>query len=104
MAFRLLVQQGAFEELKSMRDEVKRVLASPAKYLDAELTAEPSSGRTLFERWDDLCRLTREHFADLNFACKSYKPDDIGRLRRSDLESLGVEIQALITAIEPMAN
>jgi hypothetical protein len=86
-----------------MLAEITKLLDSPAKYLEAAQTAEPTSGRELYERWDDLSARLIEDFPLLNTKSRSYRPDRIGSLVRTDLACLSAEIKELIARIEPLA-
>ena len=86
-----------------MLAEITKLLDSPAKYLEAARTAEPTSGRELYERWDDLAARLFKHFQLLNTKPKSYRPDRIGSLSRNDLARLSAEIKELIARIDALA-
>jgi hypothetical protein len=104
VAFKLVRQEADLQELRSIRAEITRLLGSPAKYLEAAQTAEPTSGRELFERWDDLSAQLIEDFPLLNIKPKPYKPDRIGSLIRADLACLSAEVKELIARIERLTD
>jgi len=104
MAFKLIRQDADLKELRSMLAEITKLLGSPAKYLEAAQTAELTSGRELYERWDDLSARLIGDFPLLNIRPKPYGPDRIiGSLIRADLARLSAEIRELIARIEPLA-
>jgi hypothetical protein len=103
VAFKLVRLDADLNELRSMLAEITKLLDSPAKYLESAQTAEPTSGRELYERWGDLSTRLVEDFPLLNIKPKSYKPDRIGSLIRTDLVCLSAEIKELIGRIEPLA-
>jgi hypothetical protein len=86
-----------------MLAEITKLLDSPAKYLEAAQTAEPTSGRELYERWDELAPRLIEDFQLLNIKPTSYRPNRIGSLSRADLARLSGEIKELIARIEALA-
>jgi hypothetical protein len=96
-------QDADLQELRSMLAEITELLGSPAKYLEAAQTAEPTSGRELYERYDNLSARLIEDFPLLSIKLKPYIPDRIGSLIRADLACLSAEIRELIARIEPLA-
>jgi hypothetical protein len=84
-----------------MRDEVLRLLATPAKYIDSRLGEEPTSGKPLFLRFAEVCDHVRADAPALtpSIPSRNYKPDEAGSFRRNDLVSLLSDINAVLSLI-----
>jgi hypothetical protein len=89
------------DQLEGMRREIATLLASPAKYLDAALTADPTSGVELYERYDNLRDRLRSEFPEFTerLSTRQYRTTRNGSLQRPDLKSLDREIEVLLSLI-----
>ncbi len=89
------------EKLMAMRAEIEKLLASPAKYLDAALTAEPATGRELYPRYDEIRGKLPSDFQEWvgRFPTGSYETDRIGSLQRKDLASLSRDIDSILRVL-----
>jgi hypothetical protein len=98
----MLLKQWCRAQLTAMQDEISSLRASPAKYLDAALTAEPSSGVELYERYEKLLDQSRRDFQcwASRFPAETYRADRDGSLRRRDLASLERDIEAFRAVID----
>ena len=85
------------DRFAEMRASIELLLDSPAKYLDSELTAEPTSGKTLYERYAEFRQAFRADFEVYSHRIPSadYSTDQIGGLRREDLIKLDQDIASL---------
>lgn len=90
------------DRFSDMRGTIKQLLNSPAKYLDSELTAEPSSGKTLYGRYRSFCDAFREDFPEdaHRMPTSVYEQDTKGTLRRQDLMDLDQDIRVLQAIIQ----
>ena len=84
-----------------MRREIAALLASSAKYLDAALTAEPTSGVELYERYDNLCERLRRELPDLTerISRRQHRASDDGSLLRPDLRALDYDLEGILKLI-----
>lgn len=97
-----LLKQWYFERLKGMQCEITTLLSSPAKYLDAALTGEPTSGIELYERYDKLRDGLRSEFPEFTkvLSTRNYSTTRDGSLLRSDLKRLEREVEMLLSLFE----
>lgn len=90
------------DRLDEMRAEIRGQLNSPRKYLDADFTAEATSGRNIYDRYHSFRDRIREEFPhDAHRIPDSiYETDEIGGLRPHDLANLNRDIESLGAIIQ----
>ena len=95
------LRQWYLDKLTGMKSEIAALLKSPAKYLEAALSEEPSSGVELYDRWEDVCHRFWKEFPEQpsHLVVRQYRADREGSLQRRDLISLDRDIKALQTLI-----
>lgn len=93
----ILLRQLYVKELDGMQHEIAQLLASPAKYLDAALTTEPTTGIELYARYLNLRARVSGDLPELigQTSGRRYQASNDGSLLRPDLEALAREIEAL---------
>jgi len=93
-----MLRQAVAKEAEGMPHEIAALLKSQAKYLDAQQTAEPTSGLELYQRYDNLRELVRREFPDLDkrIPARRYWASDDGSLLRSDLGALRHDLEAIL--------
>ena len=97
----ILLRQLYVKELDGMRHEIAELLASPAQYLDAALTAEPTTGIELYERYLNLRARVSGDLPELigQTSGRPYQASIDGSLLRPDLQALARDIEALARLI-----
>ena len=96
-----MLKQLDAEEIEGMLAEALAQLRSPAKYLDAALTAKPSTGVELYERYDNLCERLRKDFPDISadIPARRYRATCDGSLLRRDLSALIHNLETILKLI-----
>jgi hypothetical protein len=96
-----LLKRLEVEEIEGMLDEAATLLKSPAKYLDAALAAEPSSGIELYERYDNLRKRLHREFPNLTerIPARCYRATYDGLILRPDLNALIHDLETILTLI-----
>jgi hypothetical protein len=96
-----LLRKFYSDELTAMRAEIAGLQRSPAKYLDAVLTAEPTSGIELYERYHNLRDQFRRDFPESasRLPATRYRTSEDGSLQWPDLASLDRDIEVILAII-----
>ncbi len=84
-----------------MQAEIAILISSPAKYLDAARTAEPTSGVELYNRYDNISDRLHSEFPELTKCrrLRRYRPTKNGSLLRTDLKGLDQDIAELLICV-----
>ena len=96
-----LVKQDCIDELQAMRAKIETFLNRKEKYLDPDYAVEPTSGRNLWERYDDVSARIAREFPELasSIPARKHPADSEQSLNREDLKSLDRDIGALVNLL-----
>lgn len=96
------------ETLKGLLNDIDHLMHHPAKYLDPDLSREPSKGKSLYERAEDEGRQILQDLPRLAASVPSMRyrfPTGLGEsLDREDLSHLRQDIEVLIRYVRPGRN
>ena len=85
------------DRLAEMQADIQHLLDLQISYRDSDKSTEKTSRRNIYDRYHDFRDSLREEFPHEGhrIPISVYAPDEIGSLRKRDLENLRSDIQTL---------